>query len=198
MKDQTPSTGDTSSTSLSVLVLISHWPLSEKYQQQLLTFARAEEVQELILIGKGMQELPFLLTREPKLRLYRLSSGSVSFMAEAGAFEADADVLVILKQGVSLPGKTLRAIMKVIAAGCHFGGLIGRRNRCWLGLLKKAARSYKGLYWFRLCQGYFVSRKTYHHSGGFKHNGKWISFFELLARQQKISPHTFLFFLRNA
>lgn len=185
---------DTPSASLSVLVLISSWPLEEAYQAQLKTLAQNAVVQELILVGEYVQELPLLLAGEAKLRSYTLNSGSLSLMAEAAAFEAGAEVLVILEQNVILPPKTLQTIPATIAEGCQFGGLIQGRSRWWRGLLRGATVYCKCLLWFRLIQGYFVSRTIYHHSGGFKQDGRLITFSQLLCKQKKLSRYTFLFF----
>jgi hypothetical protein len=193
MKEQETFRGCTAPAALSVVVLVRHWPLSDSYQQQLLALAQLEVVHELILVGKQMQELPPLLIKEPKLRSFQLNSDSSFLMAEAGAFEAAADVLVILQQGVKLSAQMLQKIPLTVAEGYEFGGLIAQRNRWWTGILKLATASCKGLCWFRLSQGYFASRKIYHHSGGFKQDGRMISFFELLCKQQKLSPYTFLF-----
>lgn len=182
-------------TSLSVMVLVDHWPLKERYQDQLLELAQAGAVQELILLSKQLPEqLPPQLEKEPKLRHFQLSSDSLSLMAEAGVFEACADVLLLLKQGVSLPTQALQAIKEAEAEGFHFGGLIRKRNSWWVSFLKMATVYCKGLFWFRFSQGYFVSRKVYHQSGGFKHNGKLRSFFELLCKQQQLSSYTFILF----
>lgn len=193
MKEQATFQGCTVPATLSVVVLARHWPLSDSYQQQLLALAHLEVVHELILVGKQMQELPPLLIKDPKLRSFQLDSDSPFLMAEAGAFEAAADVLVILKQGVHLSGQMLQKIPLAVAKGYEFGGLIARSNRLWTGFLKLATAYCKGVFWFRLSQGYFVSRKVYHHSGGFKQDGRMISFFELLCKQQKLSRYTFLF-----
>lgn len=180
---------------LSVLILLSHWPLKESSQKQLLELAHAKTVQELILLSKQLPEqLPSQLEKEPKLRYFQLSSDSLSLMAEAGIFEACADVLLILKQDVSLPTQALQAIKEAEAEGFHFGGLIRKRNSWWMSFLKMATVYCKSLFWFRFSQGYFVSRKVYHQSGGFKHNGKLRSFFELLCRQQQLSSYTFILF----
>lgn len=184
----------TSTAPLSVLVLINSWPLAEDYQAQLLSIAQVAVVQELILVGKQVQELPSMLAGESKLRSYELNSGSLSLMAEAAAFEAGAEVLVILEQDVILPQQALQAIPQAIADGCHFGGLIPARSRWWWGFLKIATVSCKGLFWFRLIHGYFVSRKIYHHSGGFKQDGQLITFSKLLCKQKRLSRYTFLFY----
>lgn len=194
MKEQATFQGCTTPATLSMVVLARHWPLSDSYQQKLLTLVHLEVVYELILVGKQMQELPPLLIKEPKLRSFQLNSDSPFLMAEAGAFEAAADVLVILKQGVNLSAQMLQKIPLAVAKGYEFGGLIARSNRWWTGFLKLATAHYKGLFWFRLSQGYFVSRKVYYQSGGFKYNGKLLSFFQLLCKQQKLSSYTFLFF----
>lgn len=182
-----------SPATISVLVLVPQWPLSYRYQQQLLILAQFEVVHELILPVNQRQELPPLLKKEPKLRSFQLTSDSFSHMAEAGAFEADADALLILKQDLELSAKMLQEIPLAISRGFEFGGLIKGSKRWWSGLLKLATYYCKGLCWFHLCQGYFMSRKIYHHSGGFKEDGRLISFFELLCKQQKISSYTFLF-----
>jgi hypothetical protein len=189
-----PAPKDSPVSSMSVLVLVSHWPLTERYQEQLKALAQADVVQELILFGKEVQELPLSLAGEAKLRSYQLPSASLPLMTEAAAFEARAEVLLVLKQGVSLPEQTLQAIPPAVAKGYYFGGLIGRRNRWWFSFLKVATIYCKGLFWFHLCKGYFVSRKVYHHSGGFKQNGRLISFSELLCRQKKLSRYTYIFF----
>lgn len=194
MKEQATSEDSGAPATISVLVLIRYWTLSESDQQQLLTLARLKEVHELILLGKQMQELAPALIKEPKLRFFQFTSGSPSLMAEAGAFEADADVLVILKQGISLSAKMLQKIPLAVANGYEFGGLVARGKPWWIGFLKLATVYCKGLGWFRLCQGYFVTRKVYHRSGGFKNDGLSISFLELLKKQQRLSPYTFLFF----
>ena len=193
MKEQAILQDFTSPASLSVLVLIRHWPLSDSYQQQLLVLAHLEVVHELILVGKQIQDLPPQLIKESKIRSFQLTSGSLSMIAEAGAFEAEADVLVILKQSVNIFAKMLQKVPLAVGRGYEFGGLVAGRNRWWIGFLKMATVYCKGLCWFRLCQGYFVSRKIYHQSGGFKQNGRLISFSELLGKQQKISRFTFLF-----
>jgi hypothetical protein len=118
---------ETSTATLSVLVLIRRWPLAEEYQAQLIALARLAVVQELILVGKQVQELPVLLAVEAKLHSYQLYSGSLPLMAEVAAFEAGAEVLVILEQDVLLPLQALQAIPQAIAAGCYFGGLIRAR-----------------------------------------------------------------------
>jgi hypothetical protein len=186
---------DGAASRISVLVLLSHCPLTERYQKQLQALARAETVQELILLSKQLpDQLSPHLKKEPKLRHLQLHSDSLSLMAEAGVFEACADVLLILKQDVSLSAPDLQAIIEPEAEGYGFGGLIRKRNSCWAGFLKMATVHCKGLFWFRLSQGYFVSRKVYHQSGGFKHNGRLRSFFELLCRQQKLSSYTFIIY----
>lgn len=184
----------TPTATISLLVLISRWPLSEGYQAQLKVLAQTAVVQELILVGKEVQELPLLLAGEAKLRTYQLNSGSLPLMTEAAAFEAGAEVLVILEQGVSLPEQALQAIPGAIAAGYFFGGLIRGRTRWWCGFLEKATVYCKCLLWFRLIQGYFISKKVYHHSGGFKQDGRLITFSQLLCKQKKLSRYTFLFF----
>jgi hypothetical protein len=98
-----PSPKDSPVSSMSVLVLVSHWPLTERYQKQLKALAQVDVVQELILFGKEVQELPLSLAGELKLRSYQLPSASLPLMTEAAAFEAGAEVLLVLKQGVSLP-----------------------------------------------------------------------------------------------
>lgn len=184
-------------TSISILLPVGHWPLKESYQEMLKELAQTEAVLEIILLSKKLPEqlLPQLV-KESKLRYFQLDSGSLNLMTEAGAFEAVADVLVILKQEVRLPAQALQRIREAVAQGYHFGGLIGKRNRWWVGFLKIATAYCKGLLWFRLCQGFFVDRKLYHQSGGFKQDGRLISFFELLCRQQRLSRYTFLFFRR--
>ena len=91
----------------------------------------------------------------------------------------------------------LNAIPLAVAKGYEFGGLIAGSNRWWKGLMKLTTAYCSGLCWFRFSQGYFVSRKVYHQSGGFKYNGQTIPFFELLSKQRKLSPYTFLFFGKN-
>lgn len=183
-----------SPTSICVLVLITNLPLPQKYQHQLTAIARVKEVQEVILVGKHPQELPQLLANEPKFKYFQFPLGSLSHMAEAGVFEAQADVLVLLKQGVWLQGQTFREILHEVASGCHFGGLIpGNKNR-WFSVLKHTLMSVKVLAWFRLSRGYFVSRKLYQLSGGFKYDGKEISFYRLLSKQEKRSHYSFLFY----
>lgn len=193
MKHLTTPSKPPESASLSVLVLIRHWPLSNIYQQQLLVLSRLKGLHELILVGKQKHGLPAELEQEPKIRFFQLNSASPALMAEAAAFEANADVLVILKQGVSLPAQMLQTIPLAIAQGYEFGGLLTGSRRWWTGLLKLATIHCKGLFWFRLSQGYFVSQKVFHNSGGFKYNGRLISFFELLCKQQKLARYTFLF-----
>lgn len=190
-----PAPQSSPATSLSLLVLVSHWPLEKPYQEQLSVLMQAEDVRELILLSKQLPErlLP-QLAKEPKLRYFQLSSGSFPLMAEAGAFEAAADVLVILKQDVSLPEQALQTIREAGVDGVHFGGLIRKRNRLLERVLEMVTVYCKGLFWFRFCQGYFVSRQVYHQSGGFKQNGRLLSFFELLCRQQKLSSYTFILF----
>lgn len=61
-------------------------------------------------------------------------------------------------------------------------------------MLKKTIMSVKGLAWFWLSRGYFVSRKLYQLSGGFKYDGKEISFYKLLSKQEKRSRYSFLFY----
>lgn len=138
--------------------------------------------------------LPATLAGQEKLRCLQLNSRSQALLTEAGAFEAGAEVLVILKQGVSLPELSLQSITAAVAGGCHFGGFIPRSKRWWAGMLKSVIIHCKVLFWFRLSKGYFVSRRVYHHSGGFKNDGRLISFFELLCRQEKLSRYTFLFY----
>lgn len=183
-----------SPTSMCVLVLITNPQLPNKYQHQLLAFTRVKEVQQVILVGKHPQELPQLLANEPKLKYCQIPLGSLSLMAEAGAFEAQADVLVLLKQGVWLQGQTLREICCLVASGYHFGGLIPGGKPWWFSVLKKTIMPVKGLAWFRLSRGYFVSRKLYQLSGGFKYDGKEISFYKLLSKQEKRSRYSFLFY----
>jgi hypothetical protein len=197
MKKQTPSPSvsmPAHTASLSVLVLMHHWRLSAGEQQQLLALAQCGLVQELILVGREVQELPAGLAGQEKLRCFQLDSSSQALLTEAGAFEAGAEVLVILQQGIGLPEPALHAVGAAVAGGCHFGGFIPRSRRWWAGLLKSATVHCKGLFWFHLTRGYFVSRKVYHHSGGFKNDGRLISFFELLCRQEKLSRYTFLFY----
>ena len=195
VKAQQPFTPKATSTvTISVLVLISRWPLAEDYQTQLIALAQVAVVQELILVGKQVQELPSLLAGEAKLRCYQLDSGSLPLMIEAGAVEAGAEVLVILEQDVILPLQALQVIPQAIEAGCHFGGLIRGGSRWWWGFLKKVTVCCKGLFWFRHVQGYFVSKKFYHHSGGFKQDGRLITFSQLLCKQKKLSRYTFLIF----
>jgi hypothetical protein len=162
---QPPKAKATSTATLSVLVLIRRWSLAEDYQAQLIALARVAVVHELILVGKQVQELPLLLAGEAKLRSYQLHSDSLPLRAEAAAFEAGAEVLVMLELDVILPLQALQAIPQTIEDGCYFGGLIRAHSRWWWGFLKRATISCKGLFWFRLIQGYFVSRKVYHHSG---------------------------------
>ena len=113
MKEKATIQDYTSPATLSVLVPISYWPLSDSYQQQLLALVQVEVVYELILIGKQVQELLPPLIKEPKVRFFQLNSGSPTLMAEAGAFEAGADVLVILK---------LRRKAACTNAECHSPG----------------------------------------------------------------------------
>ncbi len=115
---QPTSAKDTSTATLSVLVLIRRWLLAEEYQAQLKALARVPVVQELILVGKQVQELPVLLASEAKLRSYQLHSDSLSLMVEAAAFEAGAEVLVILEQDVILPQQALLAIPQALEEGC--------------------------------------------------------------------------------
>ncbi len=197
MKKQVTTQDCTASTSVSLVVLIRHWPLSIPYQQQLLAMANIVEVHELILVGKHIRELPIVLSNEPKLRSFQLHTSAYFLMAEVGAFEATADVLVILKQGVNLSAQMLQKIPFIVTKGYAFGGLISLRYRWWTSFLKQATIYCKGLFWFRLSQGYFVSRKVYYQSGGFKNNGKLLSFFELLCKQEKLSNYTFLFSQEN-
>lgn len=177
-----------------VLVLITNPRLPQKYQHQLLAIARVKEVQEVILVGKHPQELLQLLANEPKLKYFQITFGSLSLMAEAGVFEAQADVLVLLKQGVWLHGHTLRKVLREVASGCHFGGLIPCGKSWWFSMLKNTVVSVRLLVWFRLSKGYFVRRKLYQLSGGFKYDGKEISFYKLLRKQEKLSRYSFLFY----
>jgi hypothetical protein len=179
---------------ISVLVLMRHWLLSQSEQEQLLGLTQLGVVKELILVGKDVQILPASLSGQEKLRCLQLNSSSQALLTEAGAFEAGAEVLVILKQGVSLPELTLQSVTAAVAGGCHFGGFIPHSKRWWAGLLNGVIMHCKGLCWFRLSRGYFVSRRVYHHSGGFKNDGRLISFFELLCRQEKLSRYTFIFY----
>lgn len=156
--------------------------------------ARIGMVEEVILIGSRIAEFPDLLKKEPKLRIYQLSYDSFPLMAEAGAFEASAETLVILKQGTLLAEKTLNEIPQTISGGFEFGGLIKSKNRWSAAFLKMAAVKCKGLFWFKITEGYFMSRQVYHHSGGFKHDGKLVSFSDLLCKQQQLSPYKFIFF----
>ena len=179
---------------ISVLVLISNWQMPESYQQQLKEVARSADVLEIILVGKQAENIPPLLKEEPKMRHFQISCCSPSLMAEAGAFEASAEVLVILKQGVILPARALGEIPQAITEGCLFGGFIKSKNRWSAAFLKMAAVKCKGLFWFKITDAYFMSRQVYHHSGGFKHDGKLASFSELLCKQRQLSPYKFIFF----
>lgn len=178
---------------ISVLVLIStcQWP--ESYQKQLLEIAHAADVLEIILVGIQVQELPLLLKKEPKLRHFQICCDSPLLMTEAAAFEARAEVLVILKQGVILTATALEEIPLAVIEGCLFGGFIKSKNRWNAALLKLAAVKCKGLFWFKLTAGYFMSRQVYHHAGGFKQDGRLISFSELFCKQQQLSPYKFIF-----
>lgn len=132
-------------------------PIKESYQEKLKELAQTEAVLEIILLSKKLPEqlLPQLV-KESKLRYFQLDSGSLNLMTEAGAFEAVADLLVVLKQGVNLPAQALLTIPMAVAQGYHFGGLIGKRNHWWVGFLEIADVYCKGLLWFRLYQGFFV------------------------------------------
>lgn len=81
-----PAPQSSPANSLSLLVSVSHWPLTKRYQEQLRVLMHAEEVRELILLSKELPEqlLP-QLEKEPKLRYLQLNSGSLPFIAEAGA-----------------------------------------------------------------------------------------------------------------
>lgn len=88
-------------------MLITNQRLPQKYQHQSVAIAGVKEVQEVFLIGKHAQELPELLNNELKLKYFQITSVSLPLMAEAGVFEAQAEVLVLLKQGVCLHAQTL-------------------------------------------------------------------------------------------
>ena len=194
MKDQTSPPDKPGDPSLSVLMLIQcPWRFTGRDQLQLLKIARLAVVKELIMVGKQLPKLSFQLEKEAKLRFFKLDSESLPLQAEAGAFEACADILVYLQQGVKLKEHFLLQVPLAVAEGFQFGGLIISRNRCWAHVLKVSCTLCKGLFWFRKSQGYFVSRKVFHQSGGFKHNGQLIPFLELLSKQQKLSSYTFLF-----
>jgi hypothetical protein len=180
--------------SISVLVLIRNWALTTREQKQLQLLAQVQQVQELILVGRQVQALSEPLANEAKVRCYGLNSSSTSLQTEAGAFEAVADVLVILHQGVGLPGPVLLAAARAVEAGCCFGGFIPAQQHWRAWILKKLTFYCRGLFWFRLTKGYFMCRKMYHHAGGLKHDGRLLSFFELLCRQKKLSRYTFLFY----
>ena len=180
--------------SISLLVLIRQWQLPLYYQQQLLSLAQSQSVQEVVLVGKGSCGLPALLAEHPKFRCCYTQGRSFSLMADAGAFEARGEVLLIFEQGITPSLQVLGDIPGAFAGGYQFGGLIQKRNLLWSLCLQLATRYFPGLYWFRLSQVYFVCRKMYHYSGGFKQDGLLVSFQELLSRQQKLSSFTFLFY----
>lgn len=176
------------------MVLINNWQLPENYQKKLLEIAHAADVFEIILVGNKSHEVPSLLKKEPKIRHCQVCGDSPLLMAEAAAFEASAEVLVILKQGVMLTAQAIREIPLAIIEGYLFGGFIKSKSRWSAALLKIATIKCKGFFWFRITKGYFMSRQVYHHAGGFKQNGRLISFSELLCKQQKLSPYKLIVF----
>lgn len=182
------------STGLSILVLVSNWKLSEDYQAQLVAMAKVRMVEEVIMVGSQVEDFPALLRQESKIRPFQLHSGPLPLMAEAGAFEARGDILVILKQEAILAEKTLQEISEAISEGYEFGGFLRKNHSWYTAFLKMATVKCKGLFWFHITHGYYMSQKVYQLSGGFKQNGKLSSFFDLLCRQQQISPYKFILF----
>lgn len=179
---------------ISILVMMGRWELSDSDQQQLLQMAQADPVEEVILLGKMEEELPPILQHEPRLRQFQVNSCTPSLMAEAGAFEARAEVLLVLKTVSCLNRQALDGILLALKEGYEFGGLIRERNRWQTSLLKMGTAYCRGLFWFGFSHAYFMSKRVFYQSGGFKQNGKLVSFRELLCKQEQLSPYKFIIY----